>query len=175
LAKRTGALMIPQQHLDKHIRRFADAFEPINAQLLFTLRALAQRINDNATESLSPLGLTARKYNYLSVIYVEGKVTPNDISTLIHTANPTVTSMLNALERDGLITRSVHPDDKRSFVVQLTPKGKSLYERAFKLNHANIDRSLAKLSMEERRQLFALLLKLADAISDGKKNGGKKR
>ena len=49
--------------------------------------------------------MTARQYNYLSVIYVEERVTPNEIGTLIHTANPTVTSMLNALERDGLIVR----------------------------------------------------------------------
>lgn len=163
-----AALVIPEQHLDKHVRHFSDAFEPLNAQVLFTLRALAQRINDNATEALAPLGLTARKYNYLSAIYVEGKVTPNEIGTLIHTANPTVTSMLNALESDRLIKRSAHPTDKRSFYVELTPRGKALYDKAFKLNHARIERSMAALTTAERRQLLALLMKLGDAVSNGK-------
>ena len=133
---------------------FAGArFEPLNAQVLFALRALAQRVNDHATEVLSPLGLTARQYNYLAVIYVEGRVTPNEISRLIHTANASVTSMLNSLERDGLITRTEHPDDKRSFVVELTPAGKALYDQAFKVNHAHTGQMMARLSAAERKQL----------------------
>lgn len=164
--KKNGALIIPQQHLDKHVGRFSDAFEPLNAQVLFCLRALAQRINDNATEWLSPLGLTARQYNYLAVVYVEGKVTPNEIGNLIHTANPTVTSMLNSLERDGLVTRTAHPSDKRSSVVELTARGKMLYDKAFKLHHQQIDRSMEMLTEGERRQLLALLVKLGGAFSE---------
>lgn len=159
-----AALVIPEQHLDKHVRHFSDAFEPLNAQVLFTLRALAQRINDNATEALAPLGLTARKYNYLSAIYVEGKVTPNEIGTLIHTANPTVTSMLNALERDGLIVREAHPEDGRSSVVTLTPRGKALYERAFQLHHDPLEETMATLTVDERKKLIDILVRLGDAF-----------
>jgi DNA-binding MarR family transcriptional regulator len=166
MAKRTGALLIPEPHLEKHVRHFAGAFEPLNAQVLFALRALAQRVNDHATEVLSPLGLTARQYNYLAVIYVEERVTPNEISKLIHTANASVTSMLNSLERDGLITRTEHPDDKRSFVVELTPAGKELYDRAFKVNHAHTGRMMERLSVTERKALIELLVKLGDAVRD---------
>lgn len=161
--QRTGALLIPDEHLEKHRRRFPH-FRPLNAQVLFAVRALAQRINDDATERLSEVGLTARQYNYLSVIYVEESVTPNEIGTLIHTANPTVTSMLNGLERDGLITRTEHPDDGRSSVVRLTPKGKALYERAFQLHHDRMEETMAVLSDEQRRQLVDLLVSLGDAF-----------
>ena len=91
-------------------------------------------------------GLTARQYNYLSVIYVEERVTPNEIGRLIHTANPTVTSMLNALERDGLVVREQHPEDGRSSVVTLTPRGKALYENAFQLHHDPLEETMAALS-----------------------------
>lgn len=87
--QRTGALLIPEEHLEKHRRRFPH-FKPVNAQVLFAVRALAQRVDDDATERLSDLGLTARQYNYLSVIYVEENVTPNEIGTLIHSAPWTV-------------------------------------------------------------------------------------
>lgn len=161
--QRTGALLIPEEHLEKHRGRFP-RFKPLNAQVLFAVRALAQRINDDATERLSTLGLTARQYNYLSVIYVEETVTPNEIGTLIHTANPTVTSMLNALGRDGLITRKNHPDDGRSSVVRLTPRGKALYEKAFQLHHDHMEETMAALSDGEREQLLGLLVRLGDAF-----------
>ena len=74
--QRTGVLLIPEEHLEKHRRRFA-RFKPLNAQVLFAVRALAQRINDDTTERLADVGLTARQYNYLAVIYVEESVTPN--------------------------------------------------------------------------------------------------
>ncbi len=169
--QRTGALVIPEEHLEKHRSRFP-RFKPLNAQVLFAVRALAQRINDDATERLAELGLTARQYNYLSVIYVEGTVTPNEIGTLIHTANPTVTSMLSSLERDGLISRKQHPGDARSTVVRLTARGKALYERAFQLHHDPIEETMAVLSDAERRQLVNFLVRLGNAFeSDDVKNG----
>lgn len=163
--QRTGALLIPDEHLEKHRRRFP-RFKPLNAQVLFAVRALAQRINDDATERLGELGLTARQYNYLSVIYVEESVTPNEIGTLIHTANPTVTSMLNSLERDGLIVRKQHPEDGRSSVVRLTARGKALYERAFQLHHDPMEEMMAELTDDERRLLVDLLVRLGDAFEN---------
>jgi DNA-binding MarR family transcriptional regulator len=168
--QRTGALVIPQEHLEKHRRRFP-RFKPLNAQVLFAVRALAQRINDDATERLAEVGLTARQYNYLAVIYVEERVTPNEIGTLIHTANPTVTSMLNALERDGLVVREQHPEDGRSSVVTLTARGKALYEKAFQLHHDPIEETMAVLSAHERTKLVDILVRLGDSFeaSIGKK------
>lgn len=110
-------------------------------------------------------GLTARQYNYLSVIYVEENVTPNEIGTLIHTANPTVTSMLNALERDGLVTRKEHPEDGRSSVVRLTPRGKALYEKAFRLHHDQMEETIGVLSVKERHLVVDLLVRLGDAFA----------
>ena len=163
--QRTGALLIPEEHLEKHRRRFA-RFKPLNAQVLFAVRALAQRINDDTTERLAEVGLTARQYNYLAVIYVEESVTPNEIGTLIHTANPTVTSMLNALERDGLVVREQHPEDGRSSVVSLTPRGKSLYEKAFVLHHDQLEETMAVLTPEERKKLVDVLVRLGDSFAD---------
>lgn len=155
--------MIPEEHLEKHRKRFP-RFKPLNAQVLFAVRALAQRINDDTTERLGELGLTARQYNYLSVIYVEGSVTTNEIGRLIHTASPSVTSMMNSLEHAGLIARHGNPEDGRSSIVRLTPRGKALYERAFQLHHDPIEETLAALSEREREELVKLLVRLGDAF-----------
>lgn len=163
--QRKGVLLIAADHLEKHRQRYP-RFKPLNVQLLFAIRALAQRINDDITERFAEIGLTARQYNYLSVINVEKGISTNEIGTLIHTANPTVTQMLNALERDGLIVRKQHPHDRRRFVVKLTPKGRALYEKAFRLHHDHLeDRMSAALSVAEREQLLGSLVRLGESFA----------
>ena len=122
-----------------------------------------------AKSTVSRLTHTLTRLGYL--IYVEESVTPNEIGTLIHTANPTVTSMLNALERDGLVVREQHPEDGRSSVVTLTARGKALYEKAFLLHHDPIEETMAVLSANERTKLVDILVRLGDSFeaSTGKK------
>jgi DNA-binding MarR family transcriptional regulator len=166
-----ASILIPQHHLDEHLRDFPGVFEPYSTQLLFAVRALAQRINDRATEWLAPLGLTATQFNYLAVLYAcrSTGLTLNDISALVHTANASVTSMINALERESLVKRTPHPSDGRSSVVVLTARGRKLFERAFRTHHTNIERSLAGIPVSDRQTILAGLVRIGDAFAaDGK-------
>jgi DNA-binding MarR family transcriptional regulator len=88
----------------------------------------------------------------------------NDISNLLHTANGSVTTMINALERTALVKRTPHPSDGRSSVVFLTARGRKLFERAFHLHHENIERTLSDISVAERQAILAGLVRIGDAF-----------
>jgi DNA-binding MarR family transcriptional regulator len=162
-----GSILIPQHHIDEHLREFPGVFEPYSTQVLFAVRALAQRVNDRATEWLAPLGLTATQFNYLAVLYAQRStgLTLNDISALVHTANASVTSMINALERESLVKRTPHPSDGRSSVVNLTARGRKLFERAFRVHHEHIERTLAGISVADRRAILNGLVRVGDAFA----------
>jgi DNA-binding MarR family transcriptional regulator len=157
--KRSGTLSIPKVHLDSLALEFGKSFNPANAQLMFTLRAVAQRINERANLWLAPLGLSATKFNYLVALYANRAtgLTLNDVSRLVHTSNASVTSMIDSLERDELVKRGANPADRRSTVVKLTPKGRTLVRKAFIEHHARIDAALKPFSAPERRTLLDLL------------------
>jgi DNA-binding MarR family transcriptional regulator len=166
--KRPRTLVIPKDHLDALARDFGKDFNPANARLFFAIRALAQRINDRANEWLAPLGTTATKFNYLVTLYAkrdEG-LTLNDLSTFVHTSNATVTSMVDALERDGLVARNHNPADRRSTVVTLTPKGTALIKKAFLRHHAGIDASMKPFTASERRALLDLIVRLGASLEE---------
>ncbi len=167
----TRSILIPQEHIDQHLREFPGLFEASSTQVLFAVRALAQRINDRATDWLSPLGLTSTQYNYLAVLYAKRAtgLTLNDISGLVHTANGSVTTMINALERSSLVKRTPHPSDGRSSVIFLTARGRKLFERAFQLHHENIERTFAGLAIADRKALLAGLERLGDAFAKDSK------
>lgn len=160
--KRRGLLVPSDTGLEKVNRRFPESHHPQATSALFAIRALAQRINDDANEWLAPLGLTSAKYNYLITLYAADQHTLmlNDIGALIHTSTATVTTMIHALESDGFVVRVRNPQDKRSVLARLTPKGKRRLEKAFPIHHGNIERGMSELSIAERTTLLALLVKV---------------
>jgi DNA-binding MarR family transcriptional regulator len=166
--KRPAAILIPEDHIALFQREFPDVFDPSSTQVVFAIRALAQRIIDRAAEWLAPYGLTATKFTYLAVLYArrESGITLNELSTLVHTSNATVTSMIDSLEREGLVERTPHPTDRRSVVVIPTAKGKALVADAFAVHHRSIDRAMATFDAGERAQLLDLLVRLGNAFAE---------
>jgi DNA-binding MarR family transcriptional regulator len=160
--KRPTTLLIPQDQIDTLDHDFGKDFHSENARLLFAVRALAQRINDRANEWLLPIGMTATKFNYLTAIYAKRDkgVTLNELSEFVHTSNASVTSMVDSLEREGLVKRNRHPDDRRSTMVTLTARGTTLAKKAFIKHHAEIDALMKGFSRVDRRKLLDLLVRL---------------
>jgi DNA-binding MarR family transcriptional regulator len=160
------SLTIPDEQIEAVVAQFPGVFDPDTHRALFALRATAQRINDCANEWLAPFGLTVGKYNYLICLASSEtrSRTLNEIGAFIHTASATVTGMIAALERDGLVEREDNPLDARSTVARLTPAGEALLHSVMAPHQHNIEASLKEFSRDERRQLFALLLKLGSGF-----------
>jgi len=76
-----------------------------------------------------------------------------------------VTGIADQLVREGLVTREAPPDDRRAFVVKLTPAGRKAFLRMAGAHEAWVARLFAGLTAVERRQLHALLAKLKDSTT----------
>lgn len=62
----------------------------------------------------------------LLIIEAGGARTPRAVADLLGIGRTSVTGLLDRLESEGLLTRSIDPDDKRSFILDLTEKGQNL-------------------------------------------------
>jgi DNA-binding MarR family transcriptional regulator len=158
--RRKKIVFLTEAMLKEHRRRFPETFDHDGVQATFSVRALAQRINDYANAWLAPLGLNAAKYNYLAALYFHpgGVATLSEITRLIHTSHAAVTLMINALVKDGLVQRLANPRDRRSSLVRLTPKGKRIAEQAVPLHCGSIELGLRDISAKDRKELVRLLL-----------------
>jgi DNA-binding MarR family transcriptional regulator len=76
----------------------------------------------------------------------------------------TLTSYLDRLEQKGLAARQLHPDDRRSFLVALTPAGKALAARVHKRLEELEDAALARLSERDLRGFQAVLHAIQEQI-----------
>jgi DNA-binding HxlR family transcriptional regulator len=76
------------------------------------------------------------------------------------TTSASVTQMIDALARDGLVTREDHAHDRRSVLITMTPDGKRLFETALRVHHQHIEHALSGISEKERQTLTTLLARV---------------
>jgi DNA-binding MarR family transcriptional regulator len=151
---------IPQQLVERHRDAFPE-FEPEAAQIAFAIRALATSINDAAASWLAPHGLTPAKMNVVLVLECTPEGLPlSKLGALLHSRSPHVTALIDAMEAERLVRRVQNPTDRRSFIAQLTRKGRRLFEKTFLEHCHGNSRLIATLTAAERATLIALLAKL---------------
>ena len=74
---------------------------------------------------------------------------------------PSVTGVLDRLERGGLVTRVVASDDQRAKCVRLTAKGRRLVDDVLSVHGQQIDRLLAGLTVPDCDELHRLVDRLS--------------
>jgi DNA-binding MarR family transcriptional regulator len=84
----------------------------------------------------------------------------SEISQILQVTSPTVTQIINILEKDGLVERTVDPDDRRAVKIRLTPAGIKVTEEARKLFFETFTGLIDYLGEEESEQLANLLAKV---------------
>lgn len=118
-----------------------------------------------SNQALAAYELTNSQYKVLKYILSrpELSVRQIDIETYFSMTNPTVTGLLQNMEKHGLIERVTNPDDKRSKVILVTNKVHEMGPELIELG-AEMEAVFTKnLSEEEKREMKRLLRKLLGA------------
>lgn len=112
-------------------------------------------------------GMDAGEFDVLSTLRRSGApyaLRPTELFRSLMISSGGLTDRLNRLAKSGMITRPPSPGDGRSLLVQLTEKGRTAVEAAFREDMAVEASLLAALGEEDRIALAALLRKLALAM-----------
>ncbi|MEO9869893.1 MarR family winged helix-turn-helix transcriptional regulator [Ekhidna sp.] len=71
------------------------------------------------------VGLTLEQFAVLMVLSDHGPKHQAEIAEIMSKDNPTLTRILDLLEKKELLNRETSPDDRRKFLLVLTKKGKA--------------------------------------------------
>ncbi len=125
--------------------------------LLRTEGLLAGRLNTR----FRPFGLSTATFNVLVVLLEAGhSLSPCDIGEELSVTRGTVTGLLDSLERQHLVRRLPHPDDRRMLLIELTDEGRGLLDRLLPEHRQGMTDILACLSESERTAFAAVLGKI---------------
>ncbi len=86
------------------------------------MRALVLEQHDRRKDVCDALDMSFIRVKALRAIVAEA-LTMRELTSRLSTDSPYTTLVVDDLERRGLVTRSVHPDDRRSKIVTATPAG----------------------------------------------------
>jgi MarR family transcriptional regulator, lower aerobic nicotinate degradation pathway regulator len=128
-------------------------------QLLVVTAGAAQTL---ASERLEPLGLSPRAWGVLSTLVESGPLTQIELAAATTTDRTAMVYLLDALEQQGLLARMANPEDRRSYLINLTAHGKQTQRKAAAELARQADTLLKPLDAAERRQLVSLLTRIAD-------------
>ncbi len=90
--------------------------------LCFQFASLSRSISRSYRERIAPYGLTQAQFFMLIALYEENGTLPSRLAEKTHLDRPTVTGLIDRLERDGWVERRLDPEDRRSLRIFLTPK-----------------------------------------------------
>lgn len=118
-------------------------------------RFIIEELKNNGVEGLVP-----SHGDILVCLYKNNKMTMKDIANYIHRTKPTVTVLVDKLEKLGYLKRAASDKDSRSTYVILTQKGED-FKATFDQISNNLNKMLNKnLSPEESELIEKLLRKV---------------
>jgi DNA-binding MarR family transcriptional regulator len=139
---------------DADARSAAAIADRVHSAAIHILRRVRR---SDADSGLSPARLSA-----LSVIVFGGPITMSQLAAAEQVAVPTMTRLLGALERDGLVERQRDARDGRVAWLRPTAKGTKVLQEGRRRRVAALAADLATLGERE----LATLARAADILED---------
>jgi DNA-binding MarR family transcriptional regulator len=122
-----------------------DVADRLHSAALHLLRRL--RIEDDV------LGVSPPRLSALSVVVYAGPLPIGALAMAEGVAAPTMTRLVDGLEREGFVKRRRDPADARGVLVEATPAGKRILTRGRAQRVQTLAAGLAALSSEELREI----------------------
>lgn len=145
--------------------------------VVIALRMAAQQMENAITEWMSDNAGSPARFQILSLLWASesGGVPHKEIVQALQVTRATVSGLMAALERDGLVKSVTARDDRRNLIANLTSRGRTMFEQAIDRNVASLRAAFATLSGDELATLDALLQRLRDGFIAARDRPGNRR
>ena len=146
-------------------------FDKMGASPGYLIEHLSRSMRRYSTEVFKKqkVGLTLEQFAVLMVLNEFGSKHQAEIAEIMSKDNPTLTRILDLLEKKEYLKREVSPEDRRKFLIVLTKKGKVKLDATLPLA-LEIRNSLFKgITQQQLDQLIEMKTLIESNISDATK------
>lgn len=131
--------------------------DEVTEMVVVALRRIIRAIDLRSRFLVTNYGLTGPQLMVLKELSVHGGVYVAELTRAIHLSQPTVTGILDRLEKRGLVRRRRSDEDKRRVHVWLTDDGERLVADAPPLLQEEFTAELSRLEEWEQTQILSAL------------------
>lgn len=120
----------------------------------------SKKISRYLNLNLKSYQITTEQWSVLKRLYEKNQVNQKDLSERADKDQATLTKILDLLEKKQYISRTPNPEDRRSYLIDLTPQGARLVEQLTPFVETLFEKVTAGLSSEQLNMYLEVLLKL---------------
>ena len=132
-------------------------------ELGFLVSSVRSAIWGSIEAELQPLDITAAQFVVFNSIAMGKGRTIGEFCRLLGYDSGAMTRLLDRIEKKGLIRRVANPEDRRSFLLELTPESRAVFPQAKKRVRAVFKRLLAGI---DEKQAAALRQSLEQVLAN---------
>jgi len=134
--------------------------------LSYLLIKASRQLKNKLDKALKPLGITAAQFSVIKQIQLSGSITAAEIAQRLGSDRPTISGIINRLEKKRIVFKIDNPEDKRSSYLQIDKGSNQLVDRITAISdELNVDIFLI-YSEEEAKQLIHLIHQLIERTQE---------
>ena len=131
---------------------------------LITLVRAAEAVTVEMHRDLGRKRLTSSQFGVLEALFHVGPLCQGELAAKLLRSGASLTSVVEGLEKRGLVIRQRTEEDKRFVRVALTGKGRALIRDIFPAHAATVGRLFGVLTTKEQEELRRLCRKLGTGV-----------
>lgn len=128
----------------------------------------ASVIRKYATEFFRKYGLTDVQFNVLALLAYQavdqGGLSQATLSEMMLVNRANVTSLVDRMEKAGLVKRTAAVGDRRSNIIVMTEKGKKLHKQVEPLYEKRVKEVMSTVAAADQKKLIAVLEKIRSSF-----------
>jgi len=140
----------------------ADGGDPLSTEVFAQFRRVMHLNRQLMMRMMSEQGGYPAQSGCLQVIAHHEGISQRELADMMHLSAPTVTTMVQKLERNGLIERTDDPSDQRVTRLKLTEAGRALNDDLRVARHRHLAATIGALSEADQQEFSRILALLGD-------------
>jgi DNA-binding MarR family transcriptional regulator len=139
----------------------------LETSLGYLLKEASSALRASMEEVLRPLGMNVTHYSCLELLAQRPGLSNSELARGAFVTRQTMNVLLQALERDGCVTRPAEAPVGKALPARLTPRGQASLEQASAAVRSVEVRMLAGLTETEQSGAFRILQSMIRSLRDG--------
>jgi DNA-binding MarR family transcriptional regulator len=139
----------------------------LDRSLGYLLKEASSALRAAMEEVLRPLGMTITHYSCLELLAQRPGLSNSELARGTFVTRQSMNVLLQALERDGYVTRPAEAPVGKVLPARLTPRGRQSLEKASAAVRAVEVRMLGDLSEDEQSAAFRILRSMIRSLGKG--------
>jgi MarR family 2-MHQ and catechol resistance regulon transcriptional repressor len=128
----------------------------------------ASIMKKRADDFFKQFGLTDVQFNLMELLHYqsgkEGGLSQAQLSDMMLVNRANITSLIDRMEKAGLVARTAHSNDRRFNIVTLTAKGAKLFTKVEPIYLEQVKKVMSSLYEPELKKLIGMLEKVRETL-----------